>query len=82
MTSTKIYKDYFEVTNYLETDNIDFIFRKSVISEHNLYKEKGNSVITSFEKYNAEKVLGLYNFLKYKLYFEKDATLQEWLKKI
>ena len=81
MTSTKIYKDYFEVTNYLETDNIDFIFRKSVISEHHLYKEKGNSVITSFEKYNAEKVLGLYNFLKYKLYFEKDAALQEWLKK-
>ena len=77
---TTQYKDFFELTNYLETDNLDFTYRKVVISEKNLHQSSDNK-ITSFEKFNAEKTLAIFNFLKYKLHSEKDELQREWLEK-
>ena len=35
----KDYKNFFEVTDFLETDTVDFIYQKTVVTEENVLKE-------------------------------------------
>ena len=41
----KQYKDYFEVTDYLETDNLDFTYRKTVVTEESIFKQENSNLI-------------------------------------
>jgi len=77
---TNLYKDFFKITNYLETDNLDFTYKTVVITEGNLH-QGCEDTIASFEKFNVAKTLAIFNFLKYKLHSEQDPQQREWLEK-
>jgi hypothetical protein len=61
------YKEFFDLTDYLSTDNLDFSYRKTVINQDNIPKETLNQSLVSFEKIQANNMLGIYKYLKYKL---------------
>ena len=72
------YKDFFEVTNHLATEKVDFIYRKTMISESNVFEKGSEDSLVSFERFDAEKTLAIYSYLKYKLPFLVDDTTKKW----
>lgn len=72
------YKDFFEVTDHLATDKVDFIYRKTMISEDSIFEPDCDDCIVSFERLDSEKTLSIYNYLKYKLPFIHDDTTKKW----
>ena len=75
---TKDYKDFFEVTDFLSTDTVDFTYRKTIIKEKGLSKQENEDSLVSFERLNAKKSLSIYNYLKYKLPTIKDEETRKW----
>ena len=71
------YKDFFEVTDHLTTGKVDFIYRKTMISE-SVFEEGSEDHLVSFERFNAEKTLSIYSYLKYKLPLLVDDTTKRW----
>lgn len=80
------YKDYFAVTNYLETDgNIDYIYRKTRITDDQIKKSDSDDILVSFERLDAKKTLSVYNYLKYKYFgminIDDDDDTKSWYRK-
>lgn len=75
--NTKDYKDFFEVTDFLATDTVDFTYRKTIVKEEGLFKENEDCLV-SFERLDAKKSLSIYNYLKYKLPTIKDDETRKW----
>jgi len=74
------YKDYFEVTDHLEAESVDFNYRKAVISEENVFKEEKDNIV-SFEKFNAAKTSAILEYLNYKLPSVNDKKQRLWFVK-
>ena len=77
----KDYKDFFEITNFLETDTVDFTYRKTVVTEESVLKEENADTLVSFERFNAKNTLSIYNYLIYKLPSIKDEITIKWYEK-
>ena len=75
---TKDYKDFFEVTDFLATDTVDFTYRKTIVKEEGLLKQENEDSLVSFERFDAKKSLSIYNYLKYKLPTIKDDETRKW----
>ena len=75
---TKDYKDFFEVTDFLATDTVDFTYRKTIVKEKGLSKQENEDSLVSFERLNAKKSLSVYNYLKYKLPTIEDEETRKW----
>jgi len=75
---TKDYKDFFEVTDFLATDTVDFTYRKTIVKEKGLSKQENEDSLVSFERLNAKKSLSIYNYLIYKLPTIKDEETRKW----
>ena len=76
--TTKDYKDFFEVTDYLETDTVDFTYRKTIVNENSIFTEENEDSLVSFERLDAKKSLSIYNYLIYKLPTIKDEETRKW----
>lgn len=77
MTTDNQYKDFFNVTDYLSTEDLEILsYKKIIINEKNLLKETQDENLCSFEKISASKMLGIFAYLKYKLK-EKKTEHQE-----
>ena len=50
---TKDYKDFFEVTDFLATDTVDFTYRKTIVKEEGLLKQENEDSLVSFERFDA-----------------------------
>ena len=74
------YKDYFEVTDHLEAESVDFNYRKTVISEESVFKEEIDNIV-SFEKFNAAKTSAIFEYLNYKLPSVNDERQRLWFVK-
>ena len=74
------YKDYFEVTDHLEAESVDFNYRKTVISEESVFKEEIDNMV-SFEKFNAAKTSAIFEYLNYKLPSVNDERQRLWFVK-
>ena len=72
------YKDFFEVTDHLATDKVDFTYRKTMISEDSPFEQDCDDCLVSFERFDAEKTLSIYGYLKYKLPSIDDDTTKKW----
>ena len=72
------YKDFFEVTDHLSTDKVDFLYRKTVILEDKASEEEFSNSLVSFERFDAVKTLSIYSYLKYKLPSIVDDTSRNW----
>lgn len=75
---TKDYKDFFEVTDFLATDTVDFTYRKTIVKEDGLFKQENEDSLVSFERLDAKKSLSIYNYLIYKLPTIKDEETRKW----
>ena len=60
------FKDFFDVTDYLTVENSEFNYKKSILNIDNLTKKEEENTFLSFEKIEANSMLGIYKFLKYK----------------
>lgn len=67
MTTDNQYKDFFNVTDYLSTEDLEISYKKIIIIEKNLLEETQDENLCSFEKISASKMLGIFAYLKYKL---------------
>ena len=72
------YKDFFEVTDHLATDKVDFLYRKTMISEDSIFEQYNDDCLVSFELLDAKKTLSIYSYLKYKLPSIVDDTSEKW----
>ena len=77
----KDYKDFFEVTDFLETDTVDFTYRKTVVTEKSVLKQENADTLVSFERFNARNTLSMYNYLIYKLPSLTDKETIKWYEK-
>ena len=75
---TKDYKDFFEVTDFLATDTVDFTYRKTKVREEGLFKQENEDCLVSFERLDAKRSLSIYNYLIYKLPTIKDDETKKW----
>ena len=75
------YKDFFESTDHLVTDKVDYNYRKTKVSESSTFDSDFVDNLASFERFDAEKTLPIYNYLKYKLPSIKDETTRKWYSK-
>ena len=80
-TTSADYEDYFKVTDYFETDHVDFTYRKAMVTEESVFKPEKDDHIVSFEKFDAKKTLVIYNYLKYKLPSIDDEETLKWYQK-
>jgi len=60
------YKDFSSLLEFSEINDRDFSYRIVSLSEDDLLWQKDGKDITSFERYDAMKVLTVYNYLKYR----------------
>lgn len=75
------YKEFFDVTDYITVENLEFNYKKTVINSDNIMKQQDNSFV-SFEKIEANTMLGIYKYLKYKSFLlEKEVSLLNGEKK-
>lgn len=77
----KDYKDFFEVTDLLETDIVDFTYRKTVVTEESVLRQENEDTLVSFERFNAKNTLSIYNYLIYKLPSLTDKETIKWYEK-
>lgn len=72
------YKDFFELTDHLVTDKVDYIYRKTKVSESSTLDQDCDDNLVSFERFDAEKTLSIYSYLRYKLPSIEDETTRKW----
>jgi hypothetical protein len=80
--TTEDYKDFFEVTDFLATDIVDFTYRKTIVKEDSIFKQENEDSLVSFERFDAKKSLSIYNYLIYKLPTIEDEETKKWYKKV
>jgi hypothetical protein len=54
--TTEDYKDFFEVTDFLATDIVDFTYRKTIVKEDSIFKQENEDSLVSFERFDAKKI--------------------------
>lgn len=74
----KEYKDFFEVTDFLATDTVDFTYKKTIVTEESIFKQENEDTLVSFEKLNVTRTLAIYNYLIYKLPSIQDEETRKW----
>ena len=69
------FKDFFRVSNNIQhSDQAELSYRKTVITEDSLLKQNSSNLV-SFEKISANKLIGIFSYLKYKIRQNKNGDI-------